>query len=156
MTFLAAVLLTALLAPVFLIGFGITHWRAGERWLPGLLFSTAATLVVYAFSLFWFVVPVDFAKTCGDEAVRWPRGADSFEQSAFPLTATCHWKSGLSHSLVPPFVNPVIYACMAITVVCAAMTIVHHRRNQHSRRSGAAHSSAPPRSSAADNGGNTS
>ncbi|MEU6343422.1 hypothetical protein ABZ883_21070 [Streptomyces sp. NPDC046977] len=52
-------------------------------------------------------------------------------RNAFPLTATCHWNSGRIYSFVPAFVNPVIYACIAITLVCAAMVIRDHRRNGH-------------------------
>ncbi|MFJ4848674.1 MULTISPECIES: hypothetical protein [unclassified Streptomyces] len=131
LTRFAAVLLAALVAPLILIGFGITQWRNGKRWLPGLLFSMGASVVVYAVNLFWFVIPVDFAKGCGSEAARWPRNADWFEQSAFPLTATCHWNSGRTYSFVPAFVNPVIYTWIAITLACAAMVIRDHRRNGH-------------------------
>ncbi|MET7489008.1 hypothetical protein [Streptomyces sp. NPDC005538] len=125
----AAVILTALVAPVFLIGSGIKQWRSGKRWLPGQFFSAAGSVVVYAFCLFFFVIPVDFAKQCGREAVRWPRDADWFQQSAFPLTATCHWDSGRTYSLVPALVNPVVCACIAATVICAVMAIRDHHRN---------------------------
>jgi hypothetical protein len=129
LNFIAAVILTALFAPVFLIGSGIIQWRNGKRWLPGLLFSAAASVLVYAFSLVFFVTLADFAKTCGREAVGWPRDADWFEQSVFPLTSTCHWDDGRTYSLVPVLVNPLIYACAALTLVCAVMAIRDHHRN---------------------------
>ncbi|MFH9427308.1 hypothetical protein ACH4JZ_03370 [Streptomyces sp. NPDC017615] len=131
LTVIAIVILVALLAPVVLVGRGITLWRRGSRWPAGLLFSTAGSVLVYAASLLWFVVPVDFAKGCGREAVQPPRNADWFEQSAFPLTATCHWDDGHSYSFVPAFANPLIYACIAITFLCAAMAIRDHHRNGH-------------------------
>ncbi|MET7567460.1 hypothetical protein ABZT04_02985 [Streptomyces sp. NPDC005492] len=121
LTFFAAVILTALVAPVFLIGSGINRWRDGKRWLPGLFFSAAASVVVYAFCLFFFVIPADFAKQCGQEA-------DRFEQSAFPLTATCHWAGGRTYSLVPALANPVLYACIAATLVCAVMAVRDRHR----------------------------
>ncbi|MEU6244566.1 hypothetical protein [Streptomyces sp. NPDC047024] len=128
LTLLAVVLLTALIAPVPLFGLGIIRWRGGERWFPGLLFSAGVSVVVHAVGLFWFVIPADFAKGCGSEAVRWPRNADWFEQKVFPLTATCHWNGGRTYDFVPAFVNPVVYACIAITLICAVMVI----RDRHS------------------------
>ncbi|WP_405992051.1 hypothetical protein [Streptomyces sp. NBC_00986] len=131
LNFLAVVVLTALIAPVLLFGWGIKQWHAGKRRLPGLLFSAGTSVLVYAFSLFWFVVPVDFAKGCGNEAIRWPRNANWFEQRVFPLTATCHWNSGRTYSFVPAFVNPLIYACIAATLVCAVIVIRDKHRNGH-------------------------
>ncbi|WP_405938781.1 hypothetical protein OG338_20985 [Streptomyces sp. NBC_00726] len=129
LTFIATVILVALFAPVVLVGHGVTLWRRGSRRPAAALFSTAASVLVYATGLLWFVAFVDFAKMCGHEAVRPPRDADWFEQSSFPLTATCHWNDGRSYSFVPPFANPLIYACIAITALCIALAIRDHHRN---------------------------
>ncbi|MGW1467586.1 hypothetical protein ACWCPT_24955 [Streptomyces sp. NPDC002308] len=131
LNFIAAVILVALVAPVVLVGRGVSLWRRGSRWAASVLIFAGGSIVVYAIGLLWFVVPVDFAKGCGHEAVRPPRNADWFEQGSFPLTATCHWDGGRTYSFVPAFVNPLIYACIAFTLLCAAMAIREHHRNGH-------------------------
>ncbi|PZT76351.1 MULTISPECIES: hypothetical protein [unclassified Streptomyces] len=131
LNFVAAVILVALVAPVVLVGRGLGLWRRGSRWAAGLLFSAGGSIVVYAVGLLWFVAFVDFAKGCGHEAVRPPRNADWFEEGSFPLTATCHWDGGGTYSFVPAFVNPLIYACIAFTLLCAVMAVREHRGSGH-------------------------
>ncbi|WP_405899598.1 hypothetical protein OG242_20800 [Streptomyces sp. NBC_00727] len=130
LNFIAAVILVALIAPFVLVGRAVGLWRRGSRWAAGLLISAAGSILVYAAGLL-FVGSADFAKSCGHEAVRPPRNADWFEEGSFPLTATCHWDGGRTYSLVPAFVNPLIYACIAFTLLCAVMAIREHHRNGH-------------------------
>ncbi|MFE6766692.1 hypothetical protein [Streptomyces sp. NPDC057689] len=130
LNFIAAVILVALVAPVVLVGRGVGLWRRGSHWVAGLLISAGGSIVVYAAALL-FVSSVDFAKSCGHEAVLPPRNADWFEEGSFPLTATCHWGGGRTYSLVPAFVNPLIYACIGFTLLCAVMAAREHHRNAH-------------------------
>ncbi|MFJ3086685.1 hypothetical protein [Streptomyces sp. NPDC086838] len=131
LNFVATVTLVALVAPVVLVGRGVGLWRRGSRWAAGVLISAGCSIVVYAAELLGFVVLAAFAKGCGHEAVREPRNADWFEEGSFPLTATCHWDGGRTYSFVPAFVNPLIYACIAFTLLCAVMAVREHHRNGH-------------------------
>ncbi|MGK5632046.1 hypothetical protein [Streptomyces sp. URMC 123] len=59
---------------------------------------------------------------CRREAGR-VSGPDSITQTAFPVTHTCHWRTGETVELVPAWVNPVIWLCLAGIVACAAMAV---------------------------------
>ncbi|MEU8841605.1 hypothetical protein AB0D97_21130 [Streptomyces roseus] len=60
-------------------------------------------------------------ETCGLEAGR--SRADSVHTSGFPLSKLCTWDDGMTHDLVPAWVNPVLYLCAAVMVVCVFMAL---------------------------------
>ncbi|MGW1184551.1 hypothetical protein ACWD7Y_12435 [Streptomyces drozdowiczii] len=130
LNFIAAVILVNLIAPFVLVVRGVDLWRRGSRWPAGLLFSIWGSILVYAAALF-FVGAASFGTSCGHEAVRPPRNAVWFEEGFFPLTATCHLGGERAHNFVPAFVNPLIYACIAFTLLCAVMAAREHHRNAH-------------------------
>lgn len=53
----------------------------------------------------------------------------------FPLKHLCRWNDGTSTSLVPAYVNPLLFACLATALVCMTLAIREFRRNQDKTRS---------------------
>ncbi|GAB3497036.1 hypothetical protein [Amycolatopsis cihanbeyliensis] len=92
------------------------------KWGEGAVLCACAGLPIYVFSLF-----VGFGQSsseaCAAQSGRRAGAYVGYEESLFPRSGLCHWADGTSTDLVPVWVNPLIFSCIAGAVLCAAFAI---------------------------------
>lgn len=57
-------------------------------------------------------------------------GVQSDSISWLPLSYLCRWEDGTATELVPAYVNPIVFACAALTIAAVAAAIVLSRRKR--------------------------
>ncbi|MBA8827622.1 hypothetical protein FHX42_005018 [Saccharopolyspora lacisalsi] len=96
--------------------------RPAGRWIEAAVLCACAGLTVFAFSPF-----IGFARSTREVcASSTGRGTDSFtglDGTIFPRSFACRWDDGSSTELVPMWVNPLIFACIAGVVARAALAV---------------------------------
>ncbi|MFF3671925.1 hypothetical protein [Microtetraspora malaysiensis] len=63
---------------------------------------------------------------CADKPLAFPATSWTW----LPLTHQCRWSDGTTTDLVPAYVNPVVYACLALVLACIVMAVRAARRNR--------------------------
>jgi hypothetical protein len=98
-------------------------------YFSGFASSLLLTGSIYSYGLlrgaFFLLLPDD--EICIGKQLRESRGN---ELSVLPLRSTCHWRDGTSTDLVPRYVNPALFAGIAISIACLALLIwsaLYHR-----------------------------
>ncbi|MEV0691930.1 hypothetical protein [Streptomyces sp. NPDC050388] len=116
---------------VLFVGFGLAFVRVqkGRRLLGLIKASTATGTLCYL--LGWSQVQFSFpSHACPDFFDRRPVvHFDRYEDSTFPLNATCYWDNGERKELVSSWVNPLLFTCMAILTGClVTLAVLAYRR----------------------------
>ncbi|MFK0043144.1 hypothetical protein ACIQU4_03400 [Streptomyces sp. NPDC090741] len=94
--------------------------RSGPTiWVKGLALSVAVAVPTFLTGAIAGFAQV--GETCGLEVGR--SRADSVRATGFPLSKLCTWDDGMTHDLVPFWVNPVLYLCAAAAAVCVFMAL---------------------------------
>lgn len=116
---------------VLFVGFGLAFVRVRKgRRLLGLIKASTATGTL-SYLLGWSQVHFAFpSHACPDLLDRRPIvHFDHFEDSVFPLQATCYWDNGDQRELVSGWVNPLLIACMAVLAGClVTLAVLAYRR----------------------------
>ncbi len=66
---------------------------------------------------------------CADK----PLGSPATSWTWLLLTHRCRWSDGTTTDLVPAYVNPVVYACLALALTCTVVAVRTARRNRSNR-----------------------
>lgn len=93
--------------------------RRPWAWAEGAALCVCVALLTYAFGAFSGVI--DEGEFCAVKAGR--DRPDSIVRNEFPLSTECRWSDGFSVELVPAWINPVLFACLAGVALCVAMAV---------------------------------
>lgn len=134
LTVIAPVAVTALYIHLFCAG---TFRRATRPWAEGAAFAGMFSVLAFAWGL-WETFAWDMRETC--ELLGHPYDPDvrsdaALQQKHFlPLFSN---KCDAAYDLVPGYVNPLFWSCVALTAVltcCAVAVAVRGRRDRAARR----------------------
>ena len=104
--------------------------KIANRFLSGLLAMIVAAITY--FHGFWTGHFLDLRATdeyCFDKPLASPPTSSTW----LPLRHLCNWDDGTSTDLVPVYVNPILFVCLAATVICMVLAI-RAARGELSRR----------------------
>jgi hypothetical protein len=91
--------------------------------------ALAAAGVTYIYG-FWTGQFLSLAPTSEMCTAPRPRGTPPMSWTLFPLSNQCRWADGTSTDLVPWYVNPILFVCLATAVVCVVLAIRAARRHR--------------------------
>ncbi|MFJ3821503.1 G protein-coupled receptor family protein [Streptomyces nodosus] len=116
---------------VLFTGFGLAFVRLQkDRRLVGLVKASTATGILCC--LFgWFQVFFTFPSHVCPELLHRVSIVhfDRYENSVFPVQATCYWDNGERKELVSGWVNPLLFTCMAVLTGClVTLALFAYRR----------------------------
>ncbi|MFF3577674.1 hypothetical protein [Streptomyces mirabilis] len=116
---------------VLFVSFGLASVRLQKgRRLLGLV-KASTTTGTLCYLLGWAQVFFAFpSHACPDFDYMLPVvHFDRYENSAFPLQATCYWDDGQQKELVSGWVNPLLFTCMTVLTGClVALAVLAYRR----------------------------
>lgn len=143
-------LLTLMLSPlvvVVLLAVTIAHLllsgggRPARSWAEGALVPLYLGYLIYAWGFFHrstFPAPEE---TCARAGRGRASGPGEFlgveDRGMWPLRAECRWAGGGSFELVPGYVNPSLYAFLAVAVACVIASLVVGLRGRRAPVGGA-------------------
>ncbi|MFD9285995.1 hypothetical protein ACFWD7_54190 [Streptomyces mirabilis] len=116
---------------VLFVSFGLAFVRLqkGRRLLGLIKASTTTGTLCYllGWSQVFFAFP---SHACPDfDYMRPVVHFDRYENSVFPLQATCYWDDGQQKELVSGWVNPLLFTCMAVLTGClVTLAVLAYRR----------------------------
>lgn len=90
------------------------------RWA---MWSLLGAVAMYVWGFFRMLAVPDIEEVCGRRGQSWEFDRDHRE-SLFPLSNPCN----PSYDLVPPYVNPVFFALLALSVVFTVIAVVQRLR----------------------------
>ncbi|MCG5472293.1 hypothetical protein LADH09A_000117 [Micromonospora sp. LAH09] len=96
------------------------------RSVLGAVLALAAATVVYAHGV-WVGHFLDLRATTGYCPAK-PLASTSTSAHLLPLRHTCHYADGTTGELVPAYVNPILFLCLAVGVACTALAVRSARR----------------------------
>ncbi|MGW1758825.1 hypothetical protein [Streptomyces mirabilis] len=111
------------------LGLASVRLQKGRR-LPGLI-KASITTGTLCYLLGWWQVFFAFpSHACPDFDYMLPVvHFDRYENSTFPLQATCYWDDGQQKELVSGWVNPLLFTCMAVLTGClVTLGVLAYRR----------------------------
>ncbi|WP_139190502.1 hypothetical protein [Actinokineospora iranica] len=125
------------LSPLMLIAMGFLLWMiiggrvpaAAARWVPRAMWSVGGAAVMYAWGL-WHTFALDVEEHCTIVRER-----DYDEQHGGLTFVPISRKCNAEYDLVPPYVNPIVFALLALAVVSVAIAVKTTRdaRNRAAR-----------------------
>lgn len=105
--------------------------RNTAHWLTRALLTVPVAGVTYAVGV-WNSHLLDLAPT-SDYCSAKPLGEPPITWAWLPLVNRCHYSDGTVQDLVPGYVNPVLFLCLAAAVACCVLAVRAARRNRTPR-----------------------
>ncbi|PYC71929.1 hypothetical protein C7C45_09840 [Micromonospora arborensis] len=106
------------------------------QFVVGTVVAPAAAIVVYLHGV-WTGHLIDL-RAVSEFCPAKPLASTSTSVDVLPLRHLCHYADGTTNDLVPAYVNPIVFLCLALGVTCTALAVRSARRQarQVSRLSG--------------------